>query len=157
MVSILAEKRRLIAERWMESIFRSYPAQSAQTMLHGQDPFRNPVGHAFLEGVPVLCDELFEAMDERRIVPALENIVRIRAVQDFSAREAVGFVFMLKKILREQSCDGAEDEPEIADRIDRMALMAFDLYVRCREDIHEARMGEVRRKVGLLEKMYSGA
>lgn len=157
MVSIPAEKRRFIAECWIESIIRSYPAQSAQMLLREQDPFRNPVGHAFLEGVPVLCDELFDAMDERRIVPALENIVRIRAVQDFSAREAVEFVFLLKKILREQPCGRPEDAREFEDRIDRMALTAFDLFMRCREDILEVRVSEVKRKVGLLEKMYSGS
>ena len=33
-----------------------------------------------------------------------------------------------------------------------MALAAFDLFMRCREQILEVRVSEVRRKVGLLEK-----
>ncbi len=157
MVSIPADQRRRIAERWMEAIIRTYPAQSAAPMLREKDPFRNPVGQALRDGVRVLSEELFEAMDERQVVPALESIVRIRAVQDFSAREAVEFVFLLKKVLREEPCGGPEDARELADRVDRMALIAFDLFMRCRERIHEVQISEVRRKVGLLEKMYSQA
>lgn len=157
MVSVSPDKRRLIAERWMEAILRSYPAQPAASMLREKDPFRNPVGYALREGIRVLCDELFGAMDASRIVSALEDIVRIRAVQDFSAQEAVEFIFVLKKILREEPCGGPEDERELEDRIDRMALTAFDLFMRCREKIRNVAMDEVRRKVGLLEKMYSQA
>ena len=103
MVSISADKRRVIAERWMEAILRTYPSQSAPFMFREKDPFRNPVGHALREGVRVLTDELFGALDAHRIAPALESIVQIRAVQDFSAREAVVFVFLLKKVIREEA------------------------------------------------------
>jgi hypothetical protein len=157
MVNVAADKRRLVAERWMEAILRTYPAQSAAPMLREKDPFRNPVGHALREGVRVLCDELFSSMDLSRVTPALESIVQIRAVQDFSAGEAVEFVFLLKKALREELCGGPVDARELEDHIDRMALIAFDLYMRCRERIYEAAIDEVKRKVGLLEKMYSQA
>jgi hypothetical protein len=157
MAGISADKRRHIAKRWREAILRTYPPQSAASLLRDPDPFRNPVGHALREGARVLCDELLDDMDASRIVPALENIVQIRAVQDFSASEAVDFLFLLKRVLREEYCGSPETARELENRVDRMALMAFDLFMRCRERIHEAQMGEVRRKVGLLEKMYSRA
>ena len=48
--------------------------------------------------------------------------------EDFTAAQAVAFVFLLKRILR----DPARDE-----RIDALALRAFDLYMQCREKIWE--------------------
>lgn len=157
MVSVSEDKRRLIAEGWMDAIIRSYPPQSVASMLREKDPFRNPVGHAFRGGVRVLTEELFGAMDAQRITPALESIIQIRAVQDFSPSEAIAFVFALKKTLREEPCGSLEDMRELEERIDSLALAAFNLYMRCREKIHEVQMGEVKRKVGLLEKMYSQA
>jgi hypothetical protein len=50
--------------------------------------------------LPVLTAELLGEMDQARVAGALESIVRIRAVQNFSASESVGFVFLLKGILR---------------------------------------------------------
>ena len=46
---------------------------------------------------------------------------------------------------------------ELEDRIDSLALTAFDLFTRCREKIHEVQTSEVKRRVGVLEKMYSHA
>ncbi|HZP02673.1 MAG TPA: RsbRD N-terminal domain-containing protein [Terriglobia bacterium] len=155
MVSVSEDQRRRFEEGWLETLFRSYPSLSVTSLLREKDPFRNPVGYRFREGVRVLTEELFGAMDARRIASALENIVQIRAVQDFSPAQALGFVFASRKISREILCDSTEDLRELDDRIDRLILAAFDLYVRCREKVHEVQLNETRRKVGLLERLYS--
>ena len=143
-------------EQCLGHTLQAYPDQSLRFLLREKDPFRNPVGQAFKEGIPLLVDELLGDMNPDRVAHALEGIVRIRAVQNFSASEAVGFVFLFKKILREEFPGDLELRLELENRIDDMALAAFDLFMRCREQVYEVQVSEARRKVGLLEKIYSG-
>ena len=84
---------------------------------------------------------------------ALDAIIRIRAVQDLTASQAVGFVFLLKPILLELQPErnpAARDVPLgvlLNDRIDRLALMAFDKYMQCREQLADIRVSEGRRRI----------
>src|SRR5574341_843796 len=99
-------------------------------------------------------------MDADKITPLLDGVVRMRAVQDFSASQAVAFVFLLKKVLREELPCGMEAEQDggalatIEGRIDEMALLAFDLFMQCRERLYETRANEVKRRFWLLERRH---
>jgi hypothetical protein len=156
MPNISSQRKQPIVERWLALTLQTYPSQSVRFLLHEKDPFRNPVGHTLKEGIPLLVDELLGDMNANRIAQALEGIVRIRAVQSLSASQAVGFVFLLKKVLREEWPADLEVRFELENRVDEMALAAFDLFMRCREQVYEVQVGEARRKVSLLEKIYSG-
>ena len=82
----------------------------------------------------------------------LDPIVRIRAVQDFSPAEAVGFVFLLKRVVRQEL--GGEirqnrAESQLLDfesQVDDLALKAFDLYMLCREQIYQLRAREIKNQ-----------
>src|SRR5208337_4159429 len=131
----LAEKRGAILERWLEQTLASYPSQTARFLRNEKDRFRNPVGNTLKEGLATLLEEITGEMDIVKIRPALESIVRLRAVQDFTPAQATGFVFALREILYENLEGGGP--PAWQKRIDEMALLAFDLYMRCREEIYE--------------------
>lgn len=68
-------------------------------------------------------------------------------------------MFALKKIIRMQftaeimSC--LDEIIVIENRIDDMALLAFDLYVQCREQIYELKTKEISRMNFLSERMQS--
>jgi hypothetical protein len=48
----------------------------------------------------------------------------------------------------------AADLAELDERVDRIALMAFDIYVRCRDQVCELRINEVKRRVSwVLDRM----
>jgi hypothetical protein len=147
----LAGERSAVVREWFERTLRGYPEQSSGFLRGEKDPFRNPVGHTLRDGLGVLLDEILGEMDEARITAALDAIVRIRAVQDHTASQAVGFLFLLKEVLREKS--PAADLATLENRIDRMALLAFDLYMKCREKICEIKAEEARRRVYLLERV----
>ncbi len=157
MPSVPASKREALAAEWLELTLHTYPEQSVQFIRRVKDPFRNPMGHALEEGLPQLIDELFGKMDAARITRVLEEIVRIRAVQNFSAAEAVGFVFLLKPALRREFANGGSDAPTLEERLDRMALLAFDIFMRCREKIYELQAAEGKRRMAMLERMYPQA
>jgi len=155
----LARRRGAVIDAWLARILRGYSGSTARFFLEEKDPFRNPVGQAFKRGLPVLFDQLVGAMDPAALKAALDDIVRIRAVQDFTASQAVAFVFDLKEVVRAALReDDAAGMPEIDlepldGRIDEMALAAFDLYLECRERLLEIRVHEMQRRMFLLERM----
>ncbi|NIR14460.1 MAG: hypothetical protein GWN86_11135, partial [Desulfobacterales bacterium] len=52
-------------------------------------------------GIRSLYEELLGEMNIDRLSSSLNNIIRIRSVQDFSPSQAIGFIFLLKKAIRE--------------------------------------------------------
>jgi hypothetical protein len=147
----LLQKRDAILEQWLEQTLASYPSQTARFLRDENDRFRNPVGQTLKEGLATLLDQITGEMDTAKIRPALESIVRLRAVQDFTAGQATGFVFSLREILYENLEGGGP--PSWQKRIDEMALLAFDLYMRCREEIYHIKARERQREVFVWERM----
>lgn len=148
------QTREAIAEAWLDRILRTYPSEASRFMKNEKDAFRNPVGHAFKEALPILLDELLLGMDKEKIVPALDSIVRVRAVQAFTASQAVAFIFQLKEILR-QSCPQVDLE-QLYDRVDELALTAFDIFQQCREKLCQSRVDETRRRSFVIERAMIG-
>ncbi len=136
-----------VSERWIERIFATYPPETARFLAGERDRFANPVGHAVREAAAVLVGALWDETTGEAVDEALDRILRIRSVQDLSPSEAVGFVFLLKGVLRE-TLDGDADVPDSAEllrlerRLDAMALRAFDIYMGCREQLFEVRLHE---------------
>ena len=136
-----------ILERWFERTVESYPKETMRFLATEKDPFRNPVGHALRENLGLLVRELCGEMELSRVAPALEAIVRLRAVQDLSPSEAVGFTFMLRPIVDELL---PKPEAAILNRnIDRLALLACEEYARCRERLSDIRLNERRRAMAV--------
>jgi hypothetical protein len=147
---LLREKRSSILRRWKEMTLEVYSDEAARFVRSEKDRFQNPVGHAIDEGLDVIFDGLLEGLPAAEIEKALDGIVRIRAVQDLSPSQGVGFVFLLKRVIREVAGDalaGREALTELSvldTRIDHVALAAFDIYMRCREKICDIRVSEIK-------------
>lgn len=147
--TVSAQEKRAISDAWLERTVHSYPSRTAEMLLAQGDRFRNPIGHALREGLPVLLDAVIGDAELETAGPVLDELLRIRAVQEFSAAEAASFVFLLKPLLRERS----RHDDCVEDRIDKLALMAFDAYMRCRETLLALQVNESRRQTFLLERM----
>jgi hypothetical protein len=159
----LAGRRQAIIEAWLARTVDTYPPQAAQLLREQRDPFRNPVGQVLREGLPALLDILLGEGDLEAAGPALDRVVRLRAVQDFTPGEAVGFLFLLKAVIREVlgaaggQAGGPPDPIEgLEDRIDRLVLLGFDRYTACREQMAEIRVREAQRRLFVLERMHGG-
>jgi len=90
----------------------------------------------------------------------LDDLVRLRAVQDFTPAQALAFLFSLKKIIRDELREANHDAPheelfEFEARIDRLALSAFEIYARCREQLFEIRMNQMRRDNHVLIERFN--
>ena len=154
--AVPARTRDRFVEEWLASTLQTYPEQTGRFLRDERDPFRNPVGQTLRTGLTALVAELLGDFDRPRVAAALEAIVRIRAVQDFTPAEAVGFVLLARRAARAVAGDG---DPGVGPldaldaRVDDMALVAFDLYARCREEIHAIGARAARRRVYVLERV----
>lgn len=143
----LAAKRGAVLERWFQAVLATYPAETARFLAGGADPFANPVGHTVREGLGRLYDRFVADAPVTELSSAIDGIVRIRAVQEFTPSAAVGFVYTLRGILREELADSDIDpagQAALESGIDRLALVAFDVYMQCREKIFEIRVREIK-------------
>ena len=153
--SLLADKKADIVKEWRNVIIASYPKDSQGFLKKEKSQFANPVGLVISNELEPLYEELIkESGDEKKIAFCLENIIRIRAVQDFKPSQAVSFVMQLKGLVKDALGDGFAAEMRDFDaRMDQMVLLAFDIYAQCRQKLFEIRVNEVKHQVGkLLER-----
>lgn len=147
----LAERRDDLVEKWITRIYGTYPPETQKVWRANKDRFGNPVGCAITETAGALYDHLLAWDDAEAIKASMERLVRVRAVQDFSPSQAVGFVFVFKKLLREEFLETLDAEGRLPEllameaRVDNLALMAFDLYNSAREQVFRMRVDEVKR------------
>jgi hypothetical protein len=149
---LLAEKQPTLLKKWFRHVVATYPADSAKFLLNQSDPFANPVGRTTEKGLAGLLQLLTSGHgDDEAARSYLDAIIRMRAVQSFSASQAVAFVFALKEIVREtlgaeviQSA-GGDALLQLERRIDALGLRAFDIYAACREKICDIKANELRR------------
>lgn len=159
MLAGLRAKKSAVVAEWLRRTLETYPQGTARFLAREEDPFRNPVGHALRETLPALVDELAGEPDDGRLDRLLGDVVRIRAVQGFTAAQTVAFVFLLREVTRDvlRREPGAElDRDGLATldaRIDRLALRAFDVFVACRERLREVKAADARRRTALGERM----
>ena len=152
----MKENREAILEKWFERIIESYPDVTSRFLAKQKDRFRNPVGYAITQSIGPIYDQVASAMDTDQLLGALDEIVRIRSVQDFTPTEAIGFVFQLKAVIRAEIGDRLRDLEkwselaELESRIDRVALLAFEKYTECRENLHQVRNREVESRAARL-------
>ncbi len=162
---LLEEKRPAISRRWMDEILGSYAAETGAFLSRKKDRFGNPVGHALRGGTEAVFGALLNDSSPEQICHHLDEIIRVRAIQDFSPSEAVAFVFSLKGAVRsELQLEKKDYDPSLLaelagfeSQVDQVALFAFDVYVKCREQVFELRINEVKRNVGaILERFNRG-
>lgn len=158
LAALLSEHKESILARWLESVLNTYSDSAGSFLSKEADPFRNPVGHTLREGLSSVFDLLVGAEDVVAMKSVLDGIVRMRAVQDISAGRALAFVFALKRIIRSELSDVilrfSDELAALEVRIDEVALLAFDLFMKCREQIYEIKANERKRMAFLLERTH---
>jgi hypothetical protein len=149
---ILEQKQSVIEKKWFDLTAKTYAPDTAQFLKSKTDPFTNPVGGAMLSGLKVLLDQLIHGMDPETITSHLDLIIRIRAVQNFTPSQATAFILSLKKILREILAKELRDRQIASEfvivesKIDQLCLMAFDIYMQCREKIFQISANETKNR-----------
>jgi len=154
----IAEHQDGILKRWIDHTIEGYPQETVKFLRSKTDPFANPVGAGLREGLAELLDGLIRGVEPESLSSALDRVIRVRAVQDFAPSAAVSFVFDLKDLVREAlgvtNADGEKSMDMIGNRIERLGLIAFDVYMGCREQMWAIRAQEIRNQsVGIMERV----
>ena len=150
---LLQERRNAIAQRWVECALEAYSEEASKLFEAQKDPFANPVGATLRTGTAGILETLLDGSSQEELRQHLAEIIKVRAVQQFPASEAVGFVIRLKDVARAEIGKAAGDAElmsewaELDRQIDEIALVAFDVFVECREQVCELRVNEVKRQV----------
>ena len=148
---LLSDKKSAILGRWFDAIVDTYPADTSKFLKKQKNQFANPVGSTILQGTENIFDGLIKGIDKDAISPFLDNIIRIRAVQDFTPPQALSFIFLLKKIVRDEISKEVFDNElskellELDSEIDNLALISFEIFMQCREKLYEIKANEVKR------------
>jgi hypothetical protein len=158
--TVLENKRDDVLGKWFDLIIATYPRESSRILAKRKDQFGNPIGYSIANGIEGIFDQVIADMDSESLLAALDEIIRVRAIQDFKPSQAISFVFQLKSVLREVLSDeeagsGSADDLAILDaRIDQVATLAFDVYMERREKFHEIRTSEIKKSsFRLLERL----
>ncbi len=167
---ILNSQKKNILKKWFETTINTYPSETAKILNKSKNKFDNPVGIATYESlettIEILCENMMQPQEidinVELIEQALDSVIRIRAVQNFSASEAVGFVFELKDIVQNIADKGIESlsERNFDRKVDKIALAAFNRFLKCRESIFLLKATEAKRRTysaferaGLVEEL----
>ena len=111
------------------------------------------------EGAEGIFENLLEGVDQNKVSVFLDNIIWIRAIQEFTPSQAISFVFFLKKIIRDELAAEIREKSvtdelaQLEDQIDSLGLLAFDIFMRCREKLYDIKANEMKHNTfRLLQK-----
>jgi hypothetical protein len=159
LVPLLTQKSPAILDQWREILLGYYPPETVVFLKREKDPFANPIAHQLTKGLKEIWAVLLEDQDSEPALAALDEVIRVLALQNTSPSRALAFLFSLKQVIREQLVAELQDQtlaPEVVDlesRIDGLALLGFDDYVQRREKLNEMKVDEVKARVsGLLRR-----
>jgi hypothetical protein len=154
------QKRASLLDRWLDLALEGYPSGSSGLLGREKDPISNPVGHALSEGGRAILSMVLDETPAEGAEKSLEELMKVRSVQAFTASQAVAPVFLMRRVLAEEAGGeraGLEDLRELLaleGRFEKVAFFAFDAYARCRERVSEARVNEMRRQIYLIERTH---
>ena len=151
----LKKNREKIINQWFQAAINTYPLETAKILDKSNNKFDNPVGCVTKQSLEDLFDQIYDSIEhenleqkklsQEKIEEALDPVIRIRAVQSFSASRAVGFVFELKGIVKK--IIGASLNASFEKKVDQISLAAFNRFMKCRENIFLLKATEAKRRV----------
>jgi hypothetical protein len=155
---LLEENKPVILERWYDAIMATYPTDSSGFLKKQKDRFLNPVGHTFSQGIDSIMEALITGEGFADGLPLLDDIIKVRAIQDFPPAQALRFVLSLKKVVREELVKEIRQNQlydellKFESEIDELASYAFNIYVKCREQLNALKTDELKRMTFTLLK-----
>lgn len=137
-------KPQLIKD-WFQATIETYPQETARILGKDSNRFDNPIGAVTRETIEDVVNHITEDFTPDTLETKLDPIIRIRAVQAFSAADAVSFIFELKDI-------GARilDKESVLDfhrLVDQIALAGFNRFMKCKEEVFLLKATESKRRI----------
>lgn len=148
----LQEHREAITKEWIDVIYGTYPFDTVGFLRSQTNAFSNPVGAKTRKAAETIISALLApTLESETVTPAVDELIRVRAVQKFAPDQAMAVIFFLKTIIRKHikaalTSTAAYDELlGIEAKIDSVALQGFKIYSECRDRIQQLRVEEFKR------------
>lgn len=162
LTDVLSTDRKVLIRKWVETALQTYPPKTSEIFKNQKDEFANPVGATLFRALEGIFDELLLDQSTEALTSHVEDLVKVRAVQDFTPSGAVSFLLALKKIIRKQ-CGRKISEAHMEsylfafeERIDLVCLLAFDQFMMQREKIWKLRAQELQQRASYLLRKKAG-
>ncbi len=157
------ERDRMLA-LWIDVLLATaLPAdqsgEAAKLLKASADPCANPMGSSIRTALGFLFDALLDGVDAEQVGPHLDRILDIQCAQQTRPGPALAFVFEFKRLFADQlgaglrDPDMAEGYRQFAERVDQLALLAFDSYAKTQQKIADIRVREAQRSSAQLLAM----
>ena len=149
-IELIKKNKTEIIKNWTRFILETYPVEVSKFLEMKKDRFSNPVGFAISNTAESIFNEIVGERDFEKIKLLLNDIIKIRAIQNFSPSSATEFIFSLKKVMRDEIEDELSEKKNVVEFsklesvIDRIALIAFDLYMEAKEKVFKIRVNEIK-------------
>lgn len=144
----LHDKKKQIQDIWIDRTLDSY--SSSGFFKKSTDTIANPIGSNIRDGLSEILNLILQDAAPESFTQSLDQVVRIRAIQDFSPSQAIVPFLELKWVIRQVLNDSkktmhlTQELDELDCKIDRLALAAFDKYTECREQLYQVRISELK-------------
>ena len=147
----LQQNKEALLQEWFDLTVKTYEPEMARFLKAEKDQFSNPVRNTIITSFENIFDTI---LSENGYVDkiGLEEIIKVRAVQDFSPSDALSFLFDLKKIIRsklansESHTNSVIELQKLDEQFDSLLKQAFDIYNECRAKIQEIKISEIKSR-----------
>lgn len=145
---LLEQNRDSIIHIWIDRIISTYDPEMARFLKKEKNQFANPVRNTIINSTNLIYDGFLKNGNMELCHRGLEEIIKLRAVQDFSPSQALSFLFELKKIIHDelQAKITIKEICAFEEKIDRLIETGLDIYTKCRDKIYEIRLAEVKSR-----------
>jgi hypothetical protein len=156
LVDLLSKKKSEILERWRDVVFDNYAPETARFLKSQKDRFANPIAYQLTRGLTGILDGFLLEAETDQILAQLDEVIRLKALQEATPSRAMAFIFVLKSVIREELAQELLDPAraaelvELESRIDGLALLGFDVYMQRREKLCDVKVAEIKRGVSAL-------
>ncbi|MCI5221215.1 MAG: hypothetical protein D3924_00675 [Candidatus Electrothrix sp. AR4] len=148
LLETLKNKEEEILSIWIERTLDSYT--SSGFFKRAKDQFANPVGANISQGLATIFQLILIEAEPQKFAEPLDQVIRIRAVQEFTPAQALAPILELKWVIKQVFSADKECRELLAELaafdcdVDRIALTAFDMFMECRDRLYRARIRELK-------------
>ena len=149
--NFLKQNREKILQDWLDQTINTYKPEMVHFLKKEKNQFTNPVRNTIVTSLEKIFNGIVydNGVDD---YSGLEELIKVRAVQDFSPSEALSFLFDLKKIIRAEILKSEEKTASLNDlymldqKFDTLLRQAFDYYNECRMKINDIKISEIKAR-----------
>jgi hypothetical protein len=147
----LKQNRKSILQKWFDQTINTYEPEMVRFLKREKNQFSNPVRNTIVTSLEKIFDGILNGIGVNEY-HGLEEMIKLRAVQEFSPSEALSFLFDLKKIIRKELINSDQKDEIITEtclfdeKFDTLFSLAFDVYSECRMKIHEIKLTEIKSR-----------